>query len=87
VVVIGPDLQVRVWNRRCEDLWGLRAEEAVGQHFLNLDIGLPTDLLRPMIRQLLGSENGSSEARLPSVIRRAARLCVETATAPPASSW
>ena len=82
VVVIGTDLQVRVWNRRCEDLWGLRAEEAVGQHFLNLDIGLPTDQLRPMIRQLLGSENGSSEARLPSVNRRGRQIEVRIVGTP-----
>jgi two-component system, chemotaxis family, CheB/CheR fusion protein len=82
VVVIGPDLQVRVWNRRCEDLWGLRAEEAVGQHFLNLDIGLPTDLLRPMIRQLLGSEDGSQEARLPSVNRRGRQIGVRVVGTP-----
>ena len=51
VVVLNPELQVRVWNRQAEELWGLRPEEAVGQHFLNLDIGLPTDRLRPLIRR------------------------------------
>ena len=43
VAVVDRDLQVQVWNQRAEDLWGLRRDEAVGQHFLNLDIGLPTD--------------------------------------------
>ena len=43
-----------VWNRQAEELWGLRPEEAVGQHFLNLDIGLPTDQLRPLIRRRAG---------------------------------
>jgi two-component system CheB/CheR fusion protein len=43
VVVLDAQMQVRVWNRQAQELWGLRPDEAVGQHFLNLDIGLPTD--------------------------------------------
>ncbi|MDT4988824.1 MAG: two-component system, chemotaxis family, CheB/CheR fusion protein [Micromonosporaceae bacterium] len=61
IAVIDSDLRVRIWNLRAEDLWGLRASEAIGQHFLNLDIGLPTDLLRPLLRQVLGS--GSTETK------------------------
>jgi two-component system, chemotaxis family, CheB/CheR fusion protein len=29
---------VRAWNRGAVELWGLRAEEAVGEQLLNLDI-------------------------------------------------
>ena len=50
VAVVDRDLRVRSWNRRAEDLWGLRADEAIGQHFLNLDIGLPFERLRPLMR-------------------------------------
>src|SRR6185503_9803794 len=53
VVVVNNDLLAREWNDRAEDLWGVRRDEAVGQHFLNLDIGLPTDELRPLIRHAL----------------------------------
>jgi two-component system, chemotaxis family, CheB/CheR fusion protein len=70
VAVVNRDMHVRVWNRRAEDLWGLRPEEAVGQHFLNLDIGLPTDRLRPLIRQVLAGDSASHEVRLPAVNRR-----------------
>src|SRR5262249_42643993 len=45
VVVIDRNLKVAIWNRRSEDLWGLRSDEAVGQPFLGLDIGLPTENL------------------------------------------
>ena len=45
---------------RAEDLWGLRQDEAVGQHFLALDIGLPTERLAPVLRGVLG---GTGEAR------------------------
>jgi two-component system CheB/CheR fusion protein len=82
VVVVNRDLHVRVWNRRCEDLWGLRAEEAVGQHFLNLDIGLPTDRLRPMIRHLLNADDGDRELRLGSVNRRGRQIDVRVVGAP-----
>jgi two-component system CheB/CheR fusion protein len=53
VVVVDPELRVRTWNRRAEDLWGLRADEVAGQHLLNLDIGLPLEDLRPLVRAAL----------------------------------
>jgi len=70
VAVVDGEMQIRIWNRRAEDLWGLRSDEAVGQHFLNLDIGLPTDRLRPMIRRVLSGEAGAQEMRLVAVNRR-----------------
>jgi two-component system, chemotaxis family, CheB/CheR fusion protein len=70
VTVVNQDMQVRVWNRRAEDLWGLRQDEAVGQHFLNLDIGLPTDQLRPMIRRVLAGDTDPQEIRLKAFNRR-----------------
>ncbi|BEP12971.1 PAS domain S-box protein [Acidothermaceae bacterium B102] len=53
VVVVDPELHVRTWNRLAEDMWGLRSDEVVGQHLLNLDIGLPTDEIRPLVRAAL----------------------------------
>jgi two-component system CheB/CheR fusion protein len=53
VVVIDPELSVQAWNQRAEDLWGLRAAEVTGKHFLNLDIGLPVDQLKQSIRDCL----------------------------------
>ena len=70
VVVLNPELHVRVWNSRSQELWGLRQEEAVGQHFLNLDIGLPTDQLRSMIRRTLSGEEGPHEVTVDAVNRR-----------------
>jgi two-component system CheB/CheR fusion protein len=51
VVVLDPDLSVLVWNHGSEDLWGVRQEEVQGQHFLNLDIGLPVDQVHPALQQ------------------------------------
>ena len=46
VAVLDAQQRVQVWNRRAEDLWGLRADEAVDNHFLSLDIGLPVRAAR-----------------------------------------
>lgn len=55
VVVVDREMQVLVWNNKAEDLWGWRSEEIQGQHFLNLDIGLPVEqLLQPLRSCLLG---------------------------------
>lgn len=71
VVVVDRDLSVQIWNHRATDLWGLRAEEAVAQNFLNLDIGLPVDQLRQSIRNCLsGGSNDASEVVLDAINRR-----------------
>jgi two-component system, chemotaxis family, CheB/CheR fusion protein len=57
VVMLDRDLQVQKWNRRAEDLWGLRAEEAQNKNFLNLDIGLPVEQLKGPIRACLASSS------------------------------
>ena len=69
-MVLGRDMQVQAWNRQAQELWGLRQEEAVGQHFLNLDIGLPTDRLRALIRRTLTGENGPQQATVAAINRR-----------------
>ena len=55
VIVVNRDLHVIAWNRRSEELWGLRGEEVVGRNVFSLDIGLPVDQLRPTIRASLAS--------------------------------
>jgi two-component system CheB/CheR fusion protein len=82
VAVINQDLHVRVWNRFAEELWGMRQEEAVGQHFLNLDIGLPTDQLRPLIRRVLAGHQDGSEVALKAVNRRGRVVEVRVTGAP-----
>jgi two-component system CheB/CheR fusion protein len=71
VVVVNHDFQVQIWTNKAHDLWGLRPEEAVGQNFLNLDIGLPVAELRQPIRNCLASsEDSTSEIYLEAVNRR-----------------
>jgi two-component system CheB/CheR fusion protein len=82
VVVVAPDLSVRVWNQQAHELWGLRPEETVGQHFLTLDIGLPLEKLAPMIRRALGGEAGVQELTLSAVNRRGRRIGVRVLGSP-----
>jgi two-component system CheB/CheR fusion protein len=70
VVVVDPKLQVLAWNHRAEDLWGLRASEVQGRHLLNLDIGLPVELLRQPIRAVLAGETERAELTLECRNRR-----------------
>lgn len=82
ITVLDTDMRVLVWNRRAEDMWGLRQEETVGQHFLNLDIGLPTGRLRSLIRDTLAGETGPQEMVLPAVNRRGRTIQVRVAGSP-----
>jgi two-component system CheB/CheR fusion protein len=70
VVVLDADLKVLVWNHGSEDLWGVRQEEVQGQHFLNLDIGLPVDQIRPALRQAMSAEDGSRTTMVDATNRR-----------------
>jgi two-component system CheB/CheR fusion protein len=72
VVMLDRDLRVQKWNRRSEDMWGLRAEEVQSKNFLNLDIGLPVDQLKGPIRACLAStqEKEFTEVVLDATNRR-----------------
>jgi two-component system CheB/CheR fusion protein len=66
------DIQQRVqgWNRRAEDLWGLRPDEALDHHFLSLDIGLPSEQLAAPLRAVLNGTSTQETSRLEAVNRR-----------------
>ncbi|MBT0769618.1 PAS domain S-box protein [Kineosporia sp. J2-2] len=82
ITVVNRDLQVQVWNSRSEELWGLRQEEAVGEHLLNLDIGLPVQHLRPLIRQALADDGEQSSITLDAVNRRGRAIRLNVAVSP-----
>ncbi|GIF21658.1 two-component system CheB/CheR fusion protein [Actinoplanes tereljensis] len=82
VAVVDRDLRVLVWNQEAENLWGLRSAEAVGRHLLNLDIGLPVDRLRPLVRQTLGGDPNTDELLLEAVNRRGRPITVRVACSP-----
>jgi two-component system CheB/CheR fusion protein len=70
VVVVDRDLRVRAWNHQSEELWGLRADEVVNRHFLNLDIGLPVAELSRPIRACLADPAANEEVELDARDRR-----------------
>jgi two-component system, chemotaxis family, CheB/CheR fusion protein len=62
LVVLDENGRVRMWNRAASNLWGLREDEAIGERFVSLDIGLPVKELQQAIRA--SAENGAAPAEL-----------------------
>jgi len=69
VAMLDRDLHIQKWNRKAEDLWGLRPEEAQNRNFLNLDIGLPVDQLKGPIRACLSNDTAFTEVVLDATNR------------------
>jgi two-component system CheB/CheR fusion protein len=82
VVVVDKELRVKGWNKRAEDLWGLRQDEVDGEHFLNLDFGLHVDRLRQPIRSILSGEQDSQTLRMDAVNRRGRSVQVDIGFSP-----
>jgi len=81
-VVVNQNLNVLVWNRRAEDLWGLRVDEVQGRSLLNLDIGLPVAQLRDIIRPCLAGDKDHQDIVVDAVNRRGKSIqCRITCTA------
>jgi two-component system, chemotaxis family, CheB/CheR fusion protein len=76
VVVVDLEMRILAWNAATQELWGVRSDEAEGQHLLNLDVGLPADILRPLVREALTDPASPSEARLDAVNRRGRAIVV-----------
>ena len=70
VAVLDKDLRVQLWNKRAVDLWGVQAEETVGQPLLGLDIGLPLAELANPIKKCLNGGNGFQELTVQATNRR-----------------
>jgi two-component system CheB/CheR fusion protein len=81
-VVVDRELIVRVWNRQAEDLWGLREQEAVGQHLLNLDSGLPTERLKSDVKDVIGGTSDGAEQEFEAVNRRGRTVALRTHVTP-----
>jgi two-component system CheB/CheR fusion protein len=81
VAVVDHELRILAWNRQAVELWGLREEEVDGKHLLNLDIGLPLEQIRPILRSCLNGQAGNQVVRLDAVNRRGKTIrCQVTCT-------
>lgn len=70
MVVVDREMKVILWNRGCEELWGLRSDETIGTGLTNLDIGLPLDAVRPLIGNAFVDPESSGEVVVEAVNRR-----------------
>jgi two-component system CheB/CheR fusion protein len=70
LIVLDHEMRVVAWNRGCEDLWGLRSEEAMGELLGTLDIGLPTAELKPLIAGTFVDPSGIEETVVDATNRR-----------------
>jgi two-component system, chemotaxis family, CheB/CheR fusion protein len=82
LVVIDRDLRISVWNDHSAELWGLRSDEAPGQHFLNLDIGLPVEELRQPIKAVLTGDSPAETVVLGATNRRGREFRCQVGLAP-----
>jgi two-component system CheB/CheR fusion protein len=76
IVVVDQEMRVLVWNRGAEDLWGLRRDEAVGEHLLNLDIGLPVAELRSSVRNAMADVGYEVAITLAAVNRKGRKTTI-----------
>ena len=72
--VLDTDLTVQVWNEGAADLWGLRADEVIGQPFFSLDIGLPVKELRNIIRTVSKAKSGTDKVTVEAMNRRGRKI-------------
>jgi two-component system CheB/CheR fusion protein len=81
VAVVDGEFRILAWNRQAAELWGLREEEVDGRHLLNLDIGLPLEEIRPLLRNCLSGDAESQVLILDAVNRRGKTIrCQVTCT-------
>src|SRR5215218_8945628 len=73
VVVLDRDLVVQVWTPQAQELWGLRHDETVGHHLLNLDSGLPTTELHRWLRSVISGQQSAIVGRWLRAVNRRGR--------------
>src|SRR5437899_1292739 len=68
--VLDGGMRVQLWNERAADLWGVRSEEVIGHAFFNLDIRLPADELRGLVRAGAGGRPPHDELVVKATTRK-----------------
>lgn len=82
LVIVDREMRVVVWNRGCEDLWGLRADETTGSSLTSLDIGLPMETVRPLIGTAFVDPDSCGKTVIDAVNRRGRPARVRITCAP-----
>jgi two-component system, chemotaxis family, CheB/CheR fusion protein len=81
VAVLDRELRIRAWNRGAYELWGVRRDDVVGEHLLNLDTSLPVGELRAPIRECVDSGE-AEELSLVALDRRGREIACRIACTP-----
>ena len=82
VVVLSRDLQILIWNRKAEDMWGLRFDEVFSKQLISLDIGLPIEPLIQPLRAIITGESENYEVVLNAINRRGRAIGCEVICTP-----
>jgi two-component system CheB/CheR fusion protein len=82
VIVVDNEHRVQVWNAESTELWGVRTDEAQGQHLFGLDIGLPLDGVRGALRRVLGGTDDRVDVELEALNRRGRAVTVKVTLLP-----
>ncbi|BAY46467.1 MCP methyltransferase, CheR-type with PAS/PAC sensor [Scytonema sp. HK-05] len=82
VVVLNPDLQILIWNRKAEDMWGLRFDEVFSKQFISLDINLPIQPLLQPLRAIISGESQNYEVVLNAINRRGRAIACQVICTP-----
>ena len=77
VAVVDREMRIVLWNRGCEELWGLRANETVGVLLTDLDIGLPVASVRPLIGTAFVDQDAREQVMVDAVNRRGRSITVK----------
>ena len=70
MIVVDRDMRIAVWNRACEELWGLRMDETVGKALTALDIQLSMEVIKPMIGKAFVDPDTTGDTIVDAVNRR-----------------
>ena len=74
IIVLDDNLIVQSWNRWSENIWGLRNDDVTGEPFLDLDIGLPVQLLRRPLQDILETQAPAEPVEMEAMDRRGRRI-------------
>ncbi|KAB8318001.1 PAS domain-containing protein [Tolypothrix campylonemoides VB511288] len=86
VVVLGSDLEILIWNRTAEDMWGLRFDEVFSKQLISLDIGLPIEPLIQPLQAIISRESENHEVVLNAINRRGRAIACQVTCTPLQSS-
>jgi two-component system, chemotaxis family, CheB/CheR fusion protein len=82
VIVVDRELNVMLWNKGADELWGVRAEEATHRKLADLDIGLPLDKLEPAFAEILKGNQSRIDLTVSARNRRGRAIECNVSMAP-----